>query len=165
MCSTSSSGRASLAWCRIPAAAASSAVNARRASPIANWARTATASSEISTRPPRPRGSTTALRMSAATSASAREVSVTTTLRDSSGEITEKLGFSVVAAMSVTQPFSTAGSSASCWLFEKRCTSSMKSTVPRPCIASWSRALSMTPRTSRTPAVTADSSANTRPDA
>jgi hypothetical protein len=34
--------------------------------------------------------------------------------RESSGEITEKLGFSVVAAISVTSLFSTAGSSTSC---------------------------------------------------
>ena len=35
-------------------------------------------------------------------------------MRDSSGEMTEKNGFSVVAATSVTQRFSTPGSSASC---------------------------------------------------
>ncbi len=85
------------------------------------------------------------------------------TLRDSSGEITEKLGFSVVAAISVTQPFSTAGRSASCWLLLKRCTSSMNSTVPRPCMARLSRARSMTARTSLTPAVTAESSTKARP--
>ena len=48
--------------------------------------------------------------------------------RDSSGEMTEKLGFSVVAAIRVTSRFSTAGSSTSCWVLEKRCTSSMNST-------------------------------------
>ena len=85
------------------------------------------------------------------------------TLRDISGAITEKLGFSVVAAMSVTQPFSTAGSRASCWLLLKRCTSSMNSTVPRPCMPRLSRARSITARTSFTPAVTADSSTNARP--
>ena len=51
--------------------------------------------------------------------------------RDSSGEITEKNGFSVVAAIRVTRRFSTAGSSASCCVFENRCTSSMNSTVWR----------------------------------
>ena len=87
----------------------------------------------------------------------------TMTLRDISGAITEKLGFSVVAAMSVTQPFSTAGRRASCWLLLNRCTSSMKSTVPRPCMPRLSRARSITARTSFTPAVTADSSTNARP--
>jgi hypothetical protein len=51
---------------------------------------------------------------------------------DSSGEITEKNGFSVVAATSVTQRFSTPGSRASCCALVKRCTSSTNSTVSRP---------------------------------
>ena len=38
----------------------------------------------------------------------------------------------MVAAMSVTQRFSTAGSSASCWVLENRCTSSTNSTVSAP---------------------------------
>lgn len=38
----------------------------------------------------------------------------------------------VVAPIKVTSRFSTAGSSASCWDLEKRCTSSMNSTVSRP---------------------------------
>ena len=75
---------------------------------------------------------------------------------------TQKLGFSVVAATRVTQPFSTAGSSASCWVLEKRCTSSTNSTVSRPPTPSSRRASSMTARTSLTPAVTADSSTNAR---
>ena len=54
---------------------------------------------------------------------------VSSSERDSSGEITEKLGFSVVAAINVTSRFSTAGSSTSCWVLENRCTSSTKSTV------------------------------------
>ena len=52
--------------------------------------------------------------------------------RDSSGETTVKNGFSVVAATSVSQPFSTAGSRTSCWALEKRCTSSRKSRVRAP---------------------------------
>ena len=43
-----------------------------------------------------------------------------------------KCGFSVVAATSETSRFSTPGSSASCWVLEKRCTSSTNSTVSRP---------------------------------
>ena len=46
--------------------------------------------------------------------------------------MTEKNGFSVVAATSVTQRFSTPGSRASCWALVNRCTSSTNSTVSRP---------------------------------
>ena len=80
--------------------------------------------------------------------------------RDSSGDTTEKNGFSVVAPIRVTQRFSTAGSSASCWVFEKRWTSSMNSTVRRPVRPRSRRASAMAARTSRTPAATADSSVN-----
>ncbi len=52
--------------------------------------------------------------------------------RDSSGATTEKLGFSVVAATNSTTRFSTADNSASCWVLENRCTSSMNSTVCSP---------------------------------
>jgi hypothetical protein len=68
-----------------------------------------------------------------------------------------------VAATSVTQRFSTAGSNASCWVLEKRCTSSTNSTVSRPVIPVSRRAVSMIARTSLTPALTADSSTNVRP--
>ena len=44
--------------------------------------------------------------------------------RDSSGEMTENDGFSVVAATRMTQPFSTPGSSASCCALVKRWISS-----------------------------------------
>jgi hypothetical protein len=90
--------------------------------------------------------------------------SVSRSERDSSGEFTENDGFSVVAATRVTQRFSTLGSSASCWALEKRCTSSTNSTVSDPPVASRRRASSMTCRTSLTPAVTADSSTNLRPE-
>ena len=78
--------------------------------------------------------------------------------RDSSGEMIEKYGFSVVAAISVTQRFSTAGSRESCWALVKRWISSRKRTVslPKPPVAR--RAPSMTARTSLTPAVIAESS-------
>ena len=90
--------------------------------------------------------------------------SVSSSERDSSGEFTENDGFSVVAATSVTQRFSTLGSSASCWALVNRCTSSMNRTVSVPSVASRRRASSITARTSLTPAVTADSSTNRRPD-
>ena len=82
--------------------------------------------------------------------------------RESSGETTEKLGFSVVAATSSTTRFSTAASSASCCALENRCTSSMNSTV---CSSTRRRrrASSMTARTSLTPAESAESASNRRP--
>ncbi len=83
-------------------------------------------------------------------------------LRESSGEITEKNGFSVVAATRVTQRFSTPGSRASCCALLKRCTSSTKSTVSRPVATSSLRAASMAARTSLTPAETAETSTNLR---
>jgi len=86
---------------------------------------------------------------------------VSTSDRESSGAITLKLGFSVVAAISVTRRFSTAGSSTSCWALLKRCTSSTNSTVGRPW-ASSRLAVSSWARTSLTPAVTAESSTKRR---
>ena len=70
-----------------------------------------------------------AARITSRTSSSVSGCSRSSRLRDSSGEITEKNGFSVVAATSVTQRFSTPGSSASCCALLKRCTSSTNSTV------------------------------------
>ena len=64
--------------------------------------------------------------------ASVSGFSVSSSDRDSSGEMTENDGFSVVAAIRVTSRFSTAGSSTSCWALEKRCTSSTNSTVACP---------------------------------
>ena len=69
------------------------------------------------------------------------------------------------APIRVTMPSSTACSSASCWAFEKRWISSMKSTVRRPVWPRRSRALSMTLRTSATPELTADNSSYTAPTA
>ncbi len=68
----------------------------------------------------------------------------------------------MVAATSSTTRFSTAASSASCWVLENRCTSSMNNTVWRPCTAA-RRASSMTARTSLTPADSAESASNRRP--
>jgi hypothetical protein len=96
------------------------------------------------------------------TSSSVSGSRVSSSERDSSGEMTLKNGFSVVAATSVTQRFSTLGSSASCWVLEKRCTSSTNSTVWAPVSPSARRASSTTCRTSLTPAVTALSSRNRR---
>ena len=98
-------------------------------------------------------------RMSSSVSDSSRS----SRLRDSSGEMTEKKGFSVVAATRVTQRFSTPGSSASCWALLNRCTSSTNSTVSRPPPFSSARAASIAARTSLTPAETAETSTNRRP--
>ena len=76
--------------------------------------------------------------------------------------MTEKNGFSVVAAMRVTQRFSTPGSSASCCALVKRCTSSTNSTVSWPLRTSSARAPSMAARTSLTPAATAETSTKRR---
>ncbi len=76
--------------------------------------------------------------------------------------MTEKNGFSVVAATSVTQRFSTPGSRASCWALLNRWTSSTNSTVSRPRWVRSLRARSMAARTSLTPADTADTSTNDR---
>lgn len=82
--------------------------------------------------------------------------------RDSSGATTENDGFSVVAATSSTTRFSTAASRASCCVLENRCTSSMNNTVCWPCTAA-RRAVSMTARTSLTPAVSAESASKRLP--
>ncbi len=76
--------------------------------------------------------------------------------------MTENDGFSVVAATSTTWRFSTPGSRASCWALVNRWISSRKSTVWRPYMSRARLACSITARTSLTPAVTADSSTNSR---
>ncbi len=82
--------------------------------------------------------------------------------RDSSGDTTEKNGFSVVAPMNDTHRFSTAGSSASCWVLLNLCTSSMNSSVCVPLMPSARRAPSTAALTSFTPALVAESSTNLR---
>ncbi len=74
----------------------------------------------------------------------------------------EKNGFSVVAAIRVTQRFSTPGRSASCWALENRCTSSTNRTVSVPLRVSSRRESSRTARTSFTPADTAETSTKRR---
>jgi hypothetical protein len=76
--------------------------------------------------------------------------------------MTEKYGFSVVAASSVTVRSSTAASRESCWVLLNRCTSSMNSTVGGPPARRWRRAVSITERTSLTPADRADIATNLR---
>ncbi len=82
-----------------------------------------------------------------------------TRLRDNSGLITSKLGFSVVAPIRVIRPDSTWGKNASCCALLKRWISSTNSTV-RICRFQFWRACSMTLSTSFLPLVTADSSTN-----
>src|SRR5699024_8648153 len=82
--------------------------------------------------------------------------------RESNGEITEIEGFSVVAATSTTQRFSTPGSRASCCALLKRWISSRNKMVVRPYRSRLSSAWSMTRLTSFTPAEIADSSTNFR---
>ena len=62
---------------------------------------------------------------------SARARSAKTRTRDSRAELTSNDGFSVVAPISVTVPFSTCGSTASCWFLLKRWISSMNRIVRR----------------------------------
>ena len=114
--------------------------------------------------PPRPRSSATARSSRVPTAASSRACRPRTRLRESSGATTEKLGFSVVAPTSSTTRSSTAPSRASCWVRLKRWISSMNRTVRRGSAAARRRrATSMTPRTSFTPALRAESASKERP--
>ena len=148
--------------CSPASAATSNAVSARRASPAANRTSRSTASGVTGIWPARPRGSSIARCTTARTSSEDNGCSCRISDRDSSGATTENDGFSVVAATSSTTRFSTAASNASCWVLENRCTSSMNSTVCSPCAAA-RRAVSITARTSLTPADSADSASNRRP--
>ncbi|MNY76657.1 hypothetical protein D3C86_2163110 [compost metagenome] len=65
-------------------------------------------------------------------SSSVSGCSVSSRERDSSGEMTENDGFSVVAAIRITQPFSTPGRRASCCAFVKRWISSRNRIVVCP---------------------------------
>ena len=145
-------------------AAASRTVRDLRASEPARRTISRRASSSMPTAPASPRSSASARSMSAPTSSAPSGRRVSSRERDSRGETTEKLGFSVVAATRTTQRFSTPGSRASCWVREKRCTSSMNRTVSSP-PTRWRRASAMTSRTCPTPADTADSSTKRRPEA
>jgi hypothetical protein len=140
------------------AAAASRMPRARRASPSAAWAMAAATSSESSTarRPSPCSASSAARRTRAASTSGSRRFRVNTRQRESSGAITSKEGFSVVAPTSVTVPASTWGSRASCWARFRRCSSSRKSSVRSPACRSRC-ARSTAARISLTPAVTAES--------
>jgi hypothetical protein len=76
--------------------------------------------------------------------------------RDSSGAVSSKLGFSVVAPISVMTPFSTQGRNASCCARLNRWISSQNRIVPRPSYLSRSSACLMISRTRATPSVTAE---------
>ena len=134
----------------------------RRRRPAAPGASRASSSSVEPRRRARARRSARASMTSRTSSSVERARACSSRLRESSGEITEKNGFSVVAATSVTQRFSTPGSSASCWALLKRCTSSTNSTVSRPRRVRSVRAWSIAARTSLTPADTAETSTNAR---
>ena len=144
------------------ACATSSTVSRWRASPSldrrgarARRRRSSTGSS------PSPRSSSASARASElARSSSPSGSSRNSVLRDSSGPVSEKNGFSVVAPTSTSRPSSTNGSSTSCCAREKRCTSSRNRIVPWPCSPSRARARSATSRTSFTPALTGRSVSN-----
>ena len=68
---------------------------------------------------------------------------------------TSKKGFSVVAPIRTTVPFSTQGSSASCWALFQRCTSSTNRIVRRPWCLRRLSASAVASRISLTPASTA----------
>ena len=134
------------------ARATSRVVSTARASPSARPTSAATASaSALDPSALRPRATTPA-RSSSESGSRRHRVD-----RESSGALTWKNGFSVVAPMSTSSPSSTEGSRASCWDRLNRWTSSRKRMVPLPCSPSSRRASSTTSRTSLTPAVTADS--------
>ena len=142
--------------------AVSSAVRARRASPPAKRTNRSVASGEMVT-PGRPSGWASARAITRSTSSSVRACRTSSIDRDSSGLTMLMLGFSVVAAIRVTQPCSTAGSRTSCWVLEKRWTSSMNRMVRSPWVRPRSRASSMAARTSFTPALTAANATKRRP--
>ena len=88
--------------------------------------------------------------------------STNTRHRDNSGWVSSKLGFSVVAPISVTMPFSTQGRKASCCALLKRWISSQNRIVPRPSYLSRSSASLMISRTRPTPSVTAENGSKWR---
>ena len=72
-------------------------------------------------------------------------------LRLTSGALTAKNGFSVVAPTRITCPASTSGRRMSCWARLNRWISSRNNTVRSPAFPSRSRAASKIARTSLTP--------------
>ena len=138
-------------------AASSSAFSAIRASPPERAASARSASGSTSTRiSPRPRSGSDAARTSrSASCSSVRAFSLNTLERDSSGEFTSKDGFSVVAPIRMTVPFSTWGRITSCCALLNLCISSMNSIVRCRCMPSRSPASLTTLRSSATPEPTA----------
>ena len=116
----------------VVATASSSALSAVRASPPATRTRCPIASSvdlgagRAAGRAPRRRARGAGC---GATSASSSGLSWKTRLRESSGALTSKKGFSVVAPIRMTVPSSTCGSSASCCALLKRWISSTRRIV------------------------------------
>ena len=145
-------------WRSAISVASSMPFSATRASPEATSCRNASASgSSVTFSLPSPCSvSVSARRTTCATSSSESGWSVRTRVRERSAEMTSNDGFSVVAPMNVTVPFSTWGRMASCWALLKRCTSSTKRMVPRSSVARISRASSTACRRSATPEVTAE---------
>ncbi len=146
----------------VSACATSSTVRRWRASPSLLSTRCCSAASSITVgSAPRPRStSSSARRASTSSAASSSGSSRNSVLRESSGPVREKNGFSVVAPTRTSRPSSTNGSSTSCWAREKRWTSSRNRIVPCPRSPSRARARSATSRTSFTPALTALSVSN-----
>ena len=95
-----------------------------------------------------------------ATSSAASGSRTKTRVRERSGPMTSKLGFSVVAPMRVTAPRSTCGRRASCCARLKRWISSTKRTVPRRVAARRAFASSRMRRTRGIPSVTAEKGTN-----
>ena len=137
--------------------ASSKALSRLRASPPATSSRWLAASVLITTcRAPKPcSGSARARSSRRCRSCGSSGCSRNSRARLTSALFTSKKGFSVVAPIRLTVPFSTQGRRASCWAVLKRCTSSMNRIVRRPWWASRSRAASTSARRSFTPASTA----------
>ena len=138
------------------ARATSRVVRAARASPSTRLTSRSTASSSAADAPRGPAPVAGSGRRASASSGSSRN----RVERLSSGALTSKYGFSVVAPIRVSVPSSTAGRRASCWDLLNRWTSSRNRIVPRSCSASRRRASAIASRTSLTPAVTADRATN-----
>ena len=137
--------------------ASSRALSRLRASPPATSSRWSAASVLITTcRAPKPcSGSARARSSRRCRSCGSSGCSRNSRARLTRALFTSKKGFSVVAPIRLTVPFSTQGRRASCWAVLKRCTSSMNRIVRRPWWASRSRAASTSARRSFTPASTA----------
>ncbi len=151
--------------CRLPvlsggvdSTAASSAASATRASPPEELATRSSTVSETSgcnfANPLSPSASARSRMLF--TSSAVSGLRTSTRQRDSSAPVTSKEGFSVVAPIKVTVPFSTAGNRASCCPLLKRWISSMKRIVRVPNCRS-RRASEMAARRSLTPEKTAES--------